>query len=385
MRNPGERVLERVNDITVIRLPPLRRRGGISSYIFEYVAFTILSTLTLAVRGLRRPYQLVEVNNLPDWLVIAAALPKLRGAKITFYCREDTGRLLAADRSLSLRHPAVRFLSFVNRTCARMADGIIVTQELGRRDFVDKGIPAEKVLGIANSCDEHAFFVKLPSGPMSFELPPPEVGTFRLVTHGTLVRRYGIETLLRAMASLLTDIPNIHLDILGDGSYRGRLESLTDELGLRPHVTFTGWLPRYEQVAPRLAMAHVGVNPIWTDFQLCNKLVDYLALGMPAISTDCEALIPYLDDSEVSFVPPRDVQALADAIAKLYRDEKYRFRLAAAGHAAYLRHFAWERAKPDYVALYQNGANHHSEPVERDANQTADIEHISQDLVSTRS
>jgi glycosyltransferase involved in cell wall biosynthesis len=94
------------------------------------------------------------------------------------------------------------------------------------------------------------------------------------------------------------------------------------------------------------------VVPVWTDFFLTNKLVEYLTLGLPAIVTESAALRLYLDDRDVCFVPPKDPHALADAILALYENPQLRAALGAAGHAAYLQHFAWERARHDYLAIY---------------------------------
>jgi glycosyltransferase involved in cell wall biosynthesis len=168
-----------------------------------------------------------------------------------------------------------------------------------------------------------------------------------------MMRRYGIETLLEAVALLRGRIPGIELDIIGDGEYRPALETRVEELNLQSRVRFAGFIPAYEDVAPRLLQADLGVVPIWSNHQLCNKLVDYLALGMPAVTTESAALRPYLDDTEVRYVEPKNAQALADAIMELYLHPERRAALGAAGRAAYLEHFAWERARASYLAVYE--------------------------------
>jgi glycosyltransferase involved in cell wall biosynthesis len=140
------------------------------------------------------------------------------------------------------------------------------------------------------------------------------------VTHGTLVKRYGIETLLQAVNILRTQIPTIQLEVLGEGQYRPELEAMADRLELGAHVRFTGWLPSYDEVAARLAAADLAVVALWTDFQLCIKLMDYLALGLPIVTTESAALRTYLDDTEVCYVEPKDPQALAHAVMSLYLD-----------------------------------------------------------------
>jgi glycosyltransferase involved in cell wall biosynthesis len=156
-------------------------------------------------------------------------------------------------------------------------------------------------------------------------------------------------------------IPEIHLDIVGEGEYRPRLEELADRLSLRRHVTFAGFLPSYDQVAPILKDADLGVVALRTDHQLCTKLLEYLALGIPAITTESAALRPYLDDTEVRYVQPNNSRALADAIMELYLDRKRLAALARNGYAAYRQHFAWDIAKRDYVAIYESHAQHFSE------------------------
>jgi glycosyltransferase involved in cell wall biosynthesis len=169
-----------------------------------------------------------------------------------------------------------------------------------------------------------------------------------------LVKRYGIETLIESVALLRDRIPGIHLEIMGAGEYRPELEAMVDRLDLRTKVSFIGYLPFYEMVAPRLLQADIGVVPLWNDFQLCNKLVDYLALSIPTITTASAATQPYLDGDAVFYVKPRDPEALADAILALYLDPARRAAMGTAGHAAYRRHFAWDTTRSSYLAIYQS-------------------------------
>ncbi|MBV9282367.1 MAG: glycosyltransferase family 4 protein [Chloroflexi bacterium] len=349
---PGRPMVERDGGVTVLRVPPRHGRGGLGRYAFEYAAFPLVAALAIALRSLGRPYRWVEVNNPPDWLLLAGLLPKLYGAGLTWYCREDMDRLLASDFGISPGHPAARLLRAIERMCSRVADRVIVTQELARRDLIRQGVPADKVLVIPNGPDERITRSRAPR-PLHEE-PADADGhrPFRLVTHGTLVKRYGVENMIEAVALLRDRIPTIQLEVLGEGEYRPELERLAERLGLGSHVTFTGWLPSYDDVAARLARADIGLVALWTDFQLCIKLTDYLALGLPVITTESAALRPYLDDGEVCYVEPRNARALADAILALYRDPERRAALAAAGHAGYLEHFAWDRVKHDYLAVY---------------------------------
>jgi glycosyltransferase involved in cell wall biosynthesis len=157
--------------------------------------------------------------------------------------------------------------------------------------------------------------------------------------------------LLEALAHLRERIPGLHLEVIGDGEYRLELERLAAALDLGDVVTFTGRVP-FDQVAPRLLQADVGVVPMWADYFFPNKLTEYLALGMPVIITDCPAVRRYFDDSAVYYVEAKNPEALAEAIMDLYRNPARRASLAAMGHAVYRNKVCWDRTKRDYLAVY---------------------------------
>lgn len=369
-RQPGDPLLERVDGITVVRIPPRHRRGGLGRYIFEYVAFPLLAAGVIAGRSLKGRYHWIEINNMPDWLVIAGLIPRLLGSRIVFYSREDMPRLFAADHDLPLSHGAVRLLGLLQRASARLAHRVIATQERARQDLIGAGIAPDKIIVVPNAPDEEAFLAEVPVMPAR----RPSGGDFRLVTHGLMMKRYGIETLIEAVALVRERIPGIHLEIIGEGEYRPALEALVERLNLQHLVSFTGYLPRYEMVAPRLLRADVGVVPIWTDFQLCNKLVDYLALGIPAITTESAAIAPYLDSNAVYYVERRSPESLAEGILALYLDPDRRAALGAAGHASYRKHLAWDSVRPAYLAVYrteQRETERRGETTDREALQAA--------------
>jgi glycosyltransferase involved in cell wall biosynthesis len=166
-----------------------------------------------------------------------------------------------------------------------------------------------------------------------------------------------VETLIEAVHILKDPVPDIHLEIIGDGEYRPALEAMVERLNLQEEITFTGYVSDYTMVAPMLQRADIGVVPIWTDFQLCNKLVDYLALGIPAVTTASAAVRPYLNDDCVLYVERKNPVALADALLSLFCDPDRRASLAAAGHSAYRQHLSWEGTRDTYLNVYSGAAH----------------------------
>ena len=83
LRYTGRPAMEVINSVRVFQIQRRekneRRRV---SYFLRIVLFFVRSMVFLTRRHLRKPYDLLHVHSIPDFLVFAAWLPKLLGAKI---------------------------------------------------------------------------------------------------------------------------------------------------------------------------------------------------------------------------------------------------------------------------------------------------------------
>jgi glycosyltransferase involved in cell wall biosynthesis len=356
---PGRPYYERCEGITVLRMPLHHKRGGMLRYLFEYAAFPLLAGGTIVMRSLWRRYRYIEVDTPPDWLIAAALIPRALGARVILYMFDNLPELTALDYGLSADHLLARPLVAIERVCAAFADCLIVPHEMARRILIQHKIVPEKIVVVPNGPDERLFLADVrdsepgmgnAAAPVVHYASPEGPSGLRLVTHGTLLERYGIQTLLEAMALLRGRLPGLHLQIIGEGEYRPALQALASRLELDERVAFRGFVA-FEHIAPLLLMADVAVVPMWTPF-VPNKLMEYLALGLPVIITDWPAVRLYFDDSAVCYVEPKNARALAEAIMALYGDPARRAALASRGHAVYRERYAWERIKHTYLAVY---------------------------------
>ena len=362
---PGKPRRENLEGVMVFRWLFQHKRHGLLRYAFEYASIPFLASLIVAARSLRKPYRYVEIDNPPDWLVLAGVIPRLQGAKVVLYMFENMPELLAADRGTAMTHPAMRALVLVQRACARLANCLIAPHEMARRILIEQGVPAGKIAAVVpNGPDPRVFLARVSREPDSYEVDEqhrtrlaiaggdcnsPESG-FRLVTHGTLLQRYGIETLIEAVALLRDQLPGLHLDVIGEGEYRPQLEALTSRLGVNDYISFIDRVP-FDQLALYLLQADVGLVPVWAPF-VPNKLMEYLMLGLPVITTDSAAVRHYFDDDAVCYVEAKNVHGLAEAILSLYRNPERRKKLAEVGHAVYRECYAWDRVKHQYIGVF---------------------------------
>src|SRR5579884_799130 len=342
---PGLTHYEQLDGVTVVRVPLQHKRGGIVRYLFEYAAMPVLSGLALAVLSLMQRYDYVEVDTMPDWLVVSALVPRLLGAKVILYMFENMSELLASDRGLTHTHPVVRLLDGIELICARWADRVLTPYEKARRRLVQKGIAPEKVLFIPNGPDEDIFLRNVDGATQT-----GGGSGFRLVTHGSLLERYGIQTLLEAMAIAAPSVPDLTLDVIGSGEFEPALRALAQKLGLSDSVHFIGPVA-FEEMAGHLLKADVGVVPYWLD-GMPNKLMEYLLLRIPAVVSDFPTVREYLDDEAIRYVPARHAQALAGAITDLYRNPAQRERQAEAAFRQYTERLAWRTGTLEYLAVY---------------------------------
>ena len=350
LRKKGETAREAVKGVQIYRLPVEHHRDSAWRYLWEYSAFLLLAFANLARLSLRRRYRVIEVSNLPDILVFSTLVPKLLGAKVVLYMREQMPETFASAFGAKERHPFVRILSLLQRLSMAYADHVIVPGKLGKEHFQAGGVPGEKISVIENAPDEDIFRPLAPSLPQ-------ENGHFRLVTHGTLLERYGVQTLLRAVPILAAEIPNLEVWIAGDGEYRPALEGLCRELQVEDRVRFTGWLP-FQEIPKVISHAHVGVVALnyaaeWLPNKwLPNKILEYLAVGKPVIVSGLETYKAYLPEGAALYFRPGDERDLARCVLELYRNPQERAALADRGQAIY-EQIRWSVTKEKYLTIFE--------------------------------
>ncbi len=78
-----------------------------------------------------------------------------------------------------------------------------------------------------------------------------------------------------------------HLDVYGDGPFRGGVEAAIAEHGAAARVTLHGRLP-LDDLPAVLAETDIGLVPTrpepYMDYSLSTKLLEYVAMGVPVIA-----------------------------------------------------------------------------------------------------
>lgn len=169
-------------------------------------------------------------------------------------------------------------------------------------------------------------------------------------TAGRLVPMKGIIFLIRAMASLRGDYPELRLEIAGTGPERTALEDEAEKLGLADCVTFLGWR---EDLAAVHARWEAYVQPSVME-PIGLAVLEAMAAGLPVVATEVGGLPEVVDEGRTGWlVPARDPEALVARIRALLRDPERRHAMGEAGRTRAREQFSIERVVAQIVEVYE--------------------------------
>lgn len=345
----GEPTHEVLDGVVVRRVHLTRRRGeGVLRQGIEYLAFLAWATALVTLLHLRHRFDVVQAHNVPDFLVFAAVPARLMGARVVLDLHDLMPEFFASRTGLPPDSLPLRIVRWQERLSAAFAHRVLTVTELWRATLVERGVDPEKTDVVMNLPDEELF---APRQPDARERPDP----LTVIYHGTITHRYGIDVLVRAIDRVRRGRA-VRLIIHGRGEYAPDVAALIEELGLRDHVEMTtGFLPTSELPA-LIGRADLGVVPnrrdIFTDGILPTKLMEYAALGVPAIVSRTTAPLGYFDDGMVRYVAPGDVTELADAIEELADDPDRRRDLATAAQR-FTRTHRWADEAERYTHIIE--------------------------------
>ncbi|HKS35794.1 MAG TPA: glycosyltransferase family 4 protein [Verrucomicrobiae bacterium] len=340
-----------LNGVNVYAVSLGKKRGSLARYSFEYFAFFFWALFKLSVLMRNRRYAIVDVNNLPDFLVFAAVFAKWKGAKVVFDMHEITPEFYRSKYGVGPDTLQVRLATVVERASVRFADHVITINEPIRDLIEHRCRPASKPTVIMNSADESIFSSVAGVTSASGATTDPE--KFVMMYHGTLTHIYGLDIALEAFGRAQQEMPGAEFWILGNGPEKGALESLARKLGLENKVKFPGTVPPQE-IPEWLRRCDVGVlatrQDVFLDYSFSNKLSEYIIVGKPVVSSRLKTIRHYFTEEALAFFEPHNPADLAKQILRMYRDPALRIQHARKAKLEYAP-IRWEVMKDRYLAL----------------------------------
>ncbi len=218
-----------------------------------------------------------------------------------------------------LKNPILIWMSRrLERFLYARANHLLVNSPAYRDYLIGLGIAPEKVSFIANGVDPDMFHVEKTAGGLRDEF---QLGDKYIVTYaGAMGMANNLDVVLEA-ASQLTDLPDVHFLMVGDGKDRPKLEEAAQRLKLQ-NVTFTGSRPKSKM--PQILAESDVCLAVLLDIPMFrttypNKVFDYMAAARPVVLAIDGVIRQVIEAAEGGIpVPPGNPTAMAGAVRTMY-------------------------------------------------------------------
>jgi phosphatidylinositol alpha-mannosyltransferase len=214
-------------------------------------------------------------------------------------------------------------------------------------EYVNRHLPGDYHI-IPNGIDtEHFRF----DGPVRKEFTD---GKLNILFVGRLERRKGLGYLLNACAEIKRNFTNFRLIVVGPGTVlRLRYEKLIEEMSLTNHVVFTGFVPSTE-LPSYYRSADIFCAPATGGESFGIVLLEAMACGKPVIATSIQGYASVLaDGDEGLLVPPKDDEALAQALLSLLHDKSLRLQMGDKGKIK-AEKYSWPNVAQQVMDYYNS-------------------------------
>ncbi|MDZ7336946.1 MAG: glycosyltransferase family 4 protein [candidate division KSB1 bacterium] len=318
----------------------------VSAYVFSQLWFLVVAAFRVGLAHLRRRYRVVHIHNLPDFIVFAALIPKLFGAKLILDIHDTMPEAFATKFAKPLDHPIIRAIRCEERVSAAFVDHVITTNDLHKEALISHGLPAGKI-SIVMNLGNQAIFHPRPSRERQDALT--------LAYHGTVAARLGPDLILDAIRRVRRDCPGLRFVLIGDGDFMPTVKELILNYGLQDIVKVEGWVP-VEHLPELLARADVGVvgNRRYTEeyhnWMLPVKMLEYAAMEIPTIAPRLRIIRRYFDEASAILYEPDNVDDLARCMREVYEHQD-RLDAVRKGLRAFNARHNWRSMEQRYLQL----------------------------------
>ena len=228
---------------------------------------------------------------------------------------------------VKIMFPRIRLMSYVHRNAEDMcgygvkinwikkliynlsfgvSDEVIAISEFVKKSIIKTfHVNAKKIKVIYNGVDVKRYH------PLKSKVQD----VINLIYVGRLVEEKGVQLILKSLAQLNEKV-KYHLKIVGDGSYRTKLQELAVKLEIDENVSFLG---NRGDVAELLQASDIFIHVPIVDEGFGITVVEAMASGLICICSDNGALPEIITDGVNGYlVKKNDADALSDILSEIY-------------------------------------------------------------------
>jgi glycosyltransferase involved in cell wall biosynthesis len=235
-----------------------------------------------------------------------------------------------AERGFAVNLAQFAYLRTLGLEVFRGADRVVCLTRSDAEEVVRLGCPVEKVRLVPNAVDTELF-------------KPGERREDGLVVWvGRFVPEKDVEYLVEAARLVVEKRGDVRFLLVGYGPLKAKIMKLAQDYGLLgKSVSFVGPLSR-EEIAKILSKAAVFVFPSLKE-GLPLAVLEAMASGVSVVGSDIPGINAVITHRENGIlVPPRNPEALANAIMLLLEDKSLRRKLGQNARQLMVEKYSWE-------------------------------------------
>lgn len=361
LRDKGELPHETCNGVITHRLPFSRGFGRpLPLTILSWIWFMVLAGSVVTWQHIRQRYDVIIAHNMPDFLVFAAIIPRILGAKVVLDVQDVSPELMAAKSNGRLKGLLFWLSALQERISTAFSNNVITVGWPFEERLKSRGVPSRKLSLVLNSADPRLF-------PAARRCPPPSWapgfdGPFIVMYYGTIAERNGLDTAVRALALALPRAPRLRLDLMGRGEHLPAVRQLAEELGVADRVRVNDPCPS-ENIVDFVVHGDVGIIPYrldgFAELVLPTKAYEQAWMQRPMIASDTVAIRSMFRQGSILLCDPENPQSFADAIVNLYEHPELQRTMVERAANDYTP-YRWEQQRAEYqeflASLRRNSA-----------------------------
>jgi glycosyltransferase involved in cell wall biosynthesis len=345
LRKNGQKTTGELHNVKITRIQKrvINEKGKIS-YLFRLLNFFCRSFIFLGYKHLKNPYDLVHIHTVPDFLVFAGLIPKIKGAKIILDIHDILPEFYLSKFNAGQNSRLFKMLQALEKISIAFSDHVIISNHIWRQKLIERSTSVDKCTAILNYPD-NTFFSKT--------VPQNNNGKFIMIYPGSLGWHQGLDIAIKAFSLIVDRAPKAEFHIYGSGSHKNQLQSLIERLGLQSRIFLKKSIP-FDHVHRIMANADLGIVPKRNDAfggeAFSTKIFEFMSAGIPVIVSKTKIDQYYFDDNLVQFFEPGNEKDLAEKMLLLMKNENLRKKLI--DHAsAFMKNNNWDTKKHIYLKL----------------------------------
>ena len=184
------------------------------------------------------------------------------------------------------------------------------------------------------------------------DFPPKEYGRNNevvILTVARLIKRKGIDDLIRAIPSVIKEYKDIKVRIIGEGNMEKELKDLAEKLGVSEYIEFLGYIP-HDRISKYYSSSDIFVLPSKNE-GMSNTVLEAMTSGLPIITTDTGGTTELIDDNGI-IVPIGNSGAISRAIIEYVRNPEL-IKEHGSKSRSIAENMDWSKVAGEYYKLYE--------------------------------